>query len=309
MRIKTIYIMLLGLLSLSYAGGNGGFGGAFLRVGLGARAISMGNAQVATADNGFGFYYNPAAAPYLEKFSANISYDFLSLDRRYAFIGISSPRKPNGGLSLGLIYSGVGDIQGYNSNGEKTEKIKHGLYAIYFSVGLMIKPNRLSIGISAKYLREDLSDPDFNYDGKGFAADLGIMYKVDSHLSLGYQIKDINGKLKSNTNEIFERGMEKDNEFPVSHRIGFYYHTPLDWIRAAYDFEWSTAGQEKNHLGFEFVGPGVAGRIGYDSNHFTFGGGLEFDRFKKFHATLNYAFVSSVIDEGSSHIFSWEFTF
>lgn len=304
----TVLIMSI-FIKPVFAEGNGGYAGAYLRIGLGARAIAMGNAQVATANHGFGFYYNPAALPYLQKLSANFSYNFLSLDRRFAYVGLSTPIKPQAGFSIGWIYSGVGDLKSYDSRGVETGSIDHGQHAIYFSFGKMIMPDRLSVGISAKYLREGISDPDFDYHGKGFGIDLGALFRVNSDLTLGFQIKDLNGKLKSNTNKIFERGIDRDNEFPVSSRLGIYYITPYPWARVAYDFEWSTAGEEKNHFGLEFVIPGVAGRIGYDNDHFTFGGGLEIDQYLKIKAILNYAFVASVVDEGSSHIFTWQFSF
>jgi len=308
--VRIIFIILTwGLIFQVYAEGNGGYSGAFLRVGLGARGIAMGNAQVATADHGFGFYYNPAAQPYLEKFSANFSYSFLSLDRRFSFVGLSSPLKPQGGVSLGWIYSGVKDIQGYDSRGIATDNINHGIHAIYFSFGIFVVPQRLSVGINAKYLREDLSDPDFDYDGSGFGADLGILAKVTRDLSVGYLLKDLNASLQSNTNNIFERGIEKENNFPITHRLGLFYDAPVRWIHAAYDFEWSHAGEVKNHLGLEFTVPGVAARIGYDADHFTLGGGLEIDRFARVKAILDYAFVTSVIDEGVSHVFSWQLAF
>jgi hypothetical protein len=309
MRLVLVTLFLLGNIFSTFAEGNGGYSGAFLRLGLGARAIAMGNAQVGTAEDGFGFFYNAAALPLLEKISANLSYSFLSLDRRFSYVGISLPLKPQAGFSLGWIYSGVGDIVSYNSRGEQSGEIDHGLHAVYFSFGLSIIPNRLTAGISAKYLLENLSDPEIDYDGKGFGADLAVMLKATRSLSIGYQIKDINGKLKSNTNNIFERGLEKENKFPISHRLGFHYVTPVSWARIAYDFEWSTAGEEKNHFGIEFLSSGVAGRLGYDNDHLTVGAGLEIDRFFGIKAILDYAFVDSVIDEGTTHVFSWQFAF
>jgi len=308
--VRFYFMMLILAFTFQlHAEGNGGYSGAFLRIGLGARGIAMGNAQVAAADHGFGFFYNPAALPYLEKFSANFSYSFLSLDRRFNFVGLSSPLKPQGGLSLGWVYSGVKDIQGYDSRGFATDNISHGIHAIYFSFGIFILPDRLSAGINAKYLREDLSDPDFDYNGSGFGGDLALLAKVTKDFSVGYLVKDLNAGLKSNTNNIFERGIEKENKFPVTHRLGFFYNAPIPWIHLAYDFEWSHAGEEKNHLGLEFTVPGVAARIGYDDNHFTLGGGLEIDRFNRVKAILDYAFVTSVIDEGVSHVFSWQLAF
>jgi len=311
--MKKIWLVLLILgcaISLQ-AEGNGGFAGSFLRIGLGARGMAMGNAQVASAGHGFGFYYNPAGLPFLEKRSANFSYSFMSLDRRFYFVGLSTPLRPRGGFAIGWIYSGVGNIQGYDSRGVETGEINHGLHAIYFSFGVGIIPGRLTAGISAKYLIENISDEgdNYSYKGTGVGADLGLMFQATSFLTIGYQLKDLNGRLRSNTGSIFERGMTLDNDFPLSNKLGFYLITPWKWARLAYDFEWSDAGEEKNHLGLEFVIPAASLRLGYDNNHFTFGGGLNISSHFGVKTILNYAFINSVVDEGVSHIFSWQFAF
>lgn len=306
-----IILILLGFIGGLQAGGNGGYAGGFLRIGLGARGMAMGNAQVADPRGGFGFYYNPAGLPRLQKLSANFSYSALSLDRRFNYVGISTPLKPNAGLALGWIYSGVGDIEGYNSVGEKTGAINHGLHAIYFSFGAEIVPKRLWLGVSAKYLLEKLSDAEGSYDysGNGFGADLGVLARITDWLTVGYQMKDVNAKLKSNTDKIYDRGMNLDNAFPLSNRAGIYYRTPLKWAHLLYDFEWSDAGENKHHLGLEMETRGAAGRIGYDNDHWTFGGGLDIRTGLGIRAVLNYAFVTSVVDEGVSHVFTWEFAF
>jgi hypothetical protein len=304
------YVFIFGTFCHLWAA-NGGYSGAFLRIGLGARGIGMGNAQVAMPCDGFGFYYNAAGLPYLENKSANFSYNFLSLDRRFNFIGFSTPLKPAAGLSIGWIYSGVGNITGYNSIGQETGTIEQGLHAIYLSFGIFVIPNTLSIGISGKFLIERISDQEdsFNYKGNGFGADIGVLFRATSWLFIGYQLKDVNAKLKSNTDDIYERGMDLDNAFPITNRIGLSFRTPLQWARLAYDFEWSDSGDEKHHIGLEFLNPLAAARVGFDANHLTFGGGLNFTTGLGINGSLNYAFVNSVIDEGVSHIFTWELRF
>ena len=311
MRKFSIFFLILGMMGTLLAEGNGGYAGAFLRMGLGARGIAMGNAQTAAPPDGFGFFYNPASLPELRSMSANFTYSFLSLDRKMNYVGISTPLKPNAGFSLGWIFSGVGDIQGYNSIGEQTGKINHGYHAIYFSFGAQIIPNRLSIGVNAKYLKESISDEEGSYDygGSGFGGDLGVLFRVREGLYLGYLMKDVNAKLKSNTNDIFEQGMTLDNQFPLTNVAGIYFQTPWKFLRLAYDFEWSTAGTEKHHAGVEFAIPQAAARFGYDHNHWTLGGGLNIHTAFGMTAILNYAFVSSVVDEGASHIFTWELAF
>ena len=323
---KKLFLILFLLISTSailHAEGNGGFAGAFLRIGLGARALAMGNAQVANPENGYGGYYNAAGLPYLPKKTFSISYSSMSLDRRFNYVGLATPLPPFGGVSAGWIYSGVTNIRAYDSRGEDVGGLDHGLHAIYLSFGFKIlamlqqsgqfkglPSDLISIGISMKYLREGLDDnEEFKYSGKGFGADLGILIKPHKEFAFGYQLKDLNAKLESNTNDIFERGSTLENKFPITQKLGIFYHTPLDWACVAYDFEWSDAGEEKHHFGAELVSKIASGRLGYDNDHFTFGGGLEFRMIKRVYMMLDYAFLDDVEDEGVSHVFSWQFLF
>lgn len=322
-QLSIAFLMVIFFAVNIHAEGNGGFSGSFLRVGLGARALAMGNAQVATANHGYGIYYNPAALPNLEKRSFSISYSNMSLDRKFNFIGFSLPLPPFAGASVGWINSGVGDLRAYNSNGEDVGEINHGLNAIYAGfalkiIGLTQKDNQLanlspdlvSIGVAVKILFENLDDnADFKYKGGGFGIDLGLLLRPHKRLALGYQLKDINASLSSNTNDLFERGSDLDNNFPLTQKAGLFYRTPLNWLGVAYDFEWSNKGENKHHLGAELSSSIAHGRLGYDNDHFTIGGGLEFRAYKSFYMTLDYAFVDDVIDEGVSHVFSWQFLF
>ena len=319
-------MMLLCILGLGEgvrAEGNGGFAGSYLRIGLGAPAKAMGNAQVAVAADGFSNFYNPAVLPFLKNPVAGLSYSFMSLDRRFNYVGYARALPPRGGFAVGWIYSGVGNIRAYNSRGEDVGEILHGLHAVYFSFGMKLPTpfdrdrtgdgsglQVLSFGISLKLLYERIGDgADFNYSGKGAGMDLGVLVHPWETLWFGYQIRDINSKLKSNTNNIFERGSTLDNRFPLIQKIGVAWQTPLSWLKVAYDFEWSTAGQEKHHWGLQAAGQGLAARAGWDDGRLTLGGGMQVRVYKSVRVLLDYAFVDDVVGEGVSHVFSWQFVF
>jgi hypothetical protein len=139
--------------------------------------------------------------------------------------------------------------------------------------------------------------------------DIGILYKINEDLMLGAMVKDVNSKFKASTDKIFELGGTTIDKFPVTGKIGAFYTTPLEWLRAAYDFEWSDKGLKKHHIGFEAIhGKNLALRIGLNGDNLVFGGGLDFEIFKTT-SYLDYAFVPSIVDEGSSHIFSWQIMF
>ena len=307
---KYIIIGLIVLPIILFASENGGYAGSFLRMGLGARSIAMGNTGVAHPLNAYTTFYNPALLATAEEYLVGLSYSFLSLDRRYEFISFSMKVPPGAGFSIGWIESGVGGLESYNSIGEPTGKIYQSANAIYFSFGRSFS-ERLSVGVSLKILFEFINDgtEEFDYSSSGVGFDIGANYKINNDLMLGLLVKDINSKFKANTDKLFERGGTTIDKFPVTYKFGAFYQTQLHWLKAAYDFEWSDKGLKKHHLGFEALyGKNIALRLGFNGDKIVFGGGLDFTIFDTV-SYLDYAFVPSVIDEGSSHIFSWQVMF
>jgi len=293
-----------------FASENGGYAGSFLRMGLGARAISMGNTGVAHPTNAYSAYYNPALFGLVEDHLVGLSYSFLSLDRRFEYVSFSMKVPPGAGFSIGWIESGVGDLKSYNSIGEMTGDINHSANAVYFSFGRQFS-ERLSVGISLKILFEFINDgtDEFDYSSNGVGLDLGVLYKINDQLMLGGLIMDLNSKFKANTDKLFERGGTTIDNYPITYKIGAFYQTPLQWLKAAYDFEWSNKGLKKHHLGFEAIyGKNLSIRLGLNGENIVFGAGLDFTIVKTL-SYLDYAFVPSIVDEGSSHIFSWQIMF
>jgi len=76
------------------AGSNAGMAGAFLRMGLGARALALGDVGVAIPGDGYGLYYNPATLPYLKERALLTTYTYLALDRHLNFVGFALPLHP-----------------------------------------------------------------------------------------------------------------------------------------------------------------------------------------------------------------------
>ena len=305
-----LFLMICIFLSHSYAGKNGGYAGSYLRMGLGARSIAMGNTGIAHPINAYSAFYNPAAFADMENRMIGLSYSFLSLDRRFEYISFSMQVPPSAGFSIGWIESGVGDLKSYNSIGQETGDINHSANAVYFSFGRRFF-ERLSIGVSIKILFEFINDgtDQFDYSANGVGIDFGIIYRLRDYLNLAYQIRDISSKFKANTEKIFERGGTTIDRFPLIHKVGLFYRTPLTWLNIAYEFEWSNKAAYKNHIGLEALsGKNLALRIGLNGSNLTFGAGMDF-KILMIESFLDYAFLPSVVDEGSSHVFSWQLAF
>ncbi len=298
------------IFSQIYAENNGGYAGAFLRMGLGARSISMGNTGIAGKPNAYGAHYNPAIFGFMEGKMVGLSHSFLSLDRHVNYISFSMKVPPGAGFSIGWIESGVSDLYSYNSIGQNTGDINQTANAVYFSFGRAFT-EKLSVGVSIKILWEMINDgtDEFDYSANGVGFDFGVIYKLTEDLILAYQMRDIKSKFKANTEKIFQHGGTTIDQFPVLNKIGASYNTPLEWIKANYEFEWSDKEAYKHHIGAEALwGQNLAIRMGLNDWNFTFGAGMDFNLLGTM-SFLDYAFVPSFVDEGSSHIFSWQISF
>jgi hypothetical protein len=293
-----------------FAGSNGGYAGAYTRTGLGARAIAMGNTGTAGAFGAYANYYNPALIGDIQEKTVGLAYNFMSLDRHQSYISYAMKVPPGAGFSLGWLESGVGDLQSYNSIGDQTGAINHSANMVLFSFGRTFS-SKISAGVSIKILFEYINDgtDEFDYTSQGVGIDFGLLYRYDDNLQFGYLVRDMNAKLKANTDKIFERGGTTIDKFPLIQRLGVSYRTPVSWLRTAYDFEWSDKSDYKHHFGVEAVnGKNLALRAGWNDGTLTFGAGMDFG-FLGTTSLLDYAFVPSVIDEGSSHLFAWQIKF
>ena len=137
----TSLLAILGIAVPLYAGTNAGLAGAFLRLGLGARALAMGDVGVALPASGYGIYYNPASLPHLERMTLLTSYSLLPLDRQLNFVGFAAPLHPlagrageamNAGVGLGWIGANSGDIDARDNDGNQIGTFSNSENAFYF---------------------------------------------------------------------------------------------------------------------------------------------------------------------------------
>jgi hypothetical protein len=287
--------------------GNGGYAGAFLRFGIGARQLAMGNSFVAVADDGFSAFYNSAGLSFLEYKQFISNYSFMTLDRSLNYIGFAMPLKPTAGFSIGWLNADVDEIDGRDFDGNPTGNFSSSENAFYFSFSNKLLSN-FSFGIGGKVLLHTLPET----SAKGFGFDAGIIYKPFNNFSVGLQLKDILTKLTWNTQSVYEKGSTTVDEFPMISKLGIAYK--YDWLivsiegEQGYHSNKKYQSERKFRIGAEASAKGVALRAGLDNLNFTLGAGLEFSIWK-FKSKLDYAFLLGEVDEGSSNIFSWIFVF
>lgn len=317
----TKYVLLITILfALKTQADDGILAGAFLRMGIGARAMGMGGAFTGLANGPEASYYNPGAVPFLKKRQVMASYRFLSLDRHFNYIGFAQNIKPkvdpdsdeqpfNGGLALSWIYAGVDNIDGRALNGEHIGDFSNSEHAFSLSFGLS-PIDLIGVGITAKVLYNrfpKVKDDDSAMSDFSFGMDLGIMVKPLPFVSLGFMIKDLNAKYDWNTDRVWEKDIDKIDRFPKTYRGGIAVNYPYEWLLFAFDIEKNNEQDAKYFIGFEALPmPQIALRAGLNNGSFAGGAGYQFKVFNR-QVQIQYALVTKKYDVASEHVFSWMF--
>ena len=295
----------LGLLSgRAAAQGDGGYAGAFLRMGLGARAVGLGNAFVALADDAYAGFYNPAGLPSLDRRQIALSHSFLSLDRTVNFVGYAQSLPPSAGLSLGWLRAGTDRIDGRDFSGEHFGFLSETMNAFMFSFAVGLHP-RIAAGLTLKLLEHRLPDA----KATDIAFDFGVILEVTEALRLGAQLKDYQGGFTWDTREVYERGSTTVDEIPVTGRVGASLGI-ASHVTLAADLEFNETQEERIHAGVEFGQRSFyVLRGGVDDGRLSFGGTLYFDISGATEVALHYTLLADEAGEGETHIFSWLFQF
>ncbi len=286
------------------AQGDGGYAGAALCMGLGARAVGLGNAFVGLADDAYAGYYNPAALPWLSSRQIALTYSFLTLDRVVQYVGYAQNLPPTAGISIGWLRAGTDEIDGRDFSGEHTEFISEAFDVFSFSFAIRPHP-KIAAGLTIKLLQHDLTET----KATDVAFDLGLMLRLTESIRLGAQLKDYQGSLTWDTQNVYARGSTTVDDIPVIARLGASW-TVADMVTFAADAEFNEKQQERIHVGAELRrNSSYAIRAGMDDSRPSIGAGLYFDIFGGADAVLDYTLLGGLVGEGETHLFSWLFLF
>ncbi|NIA28543.1 MAG: PorV/PorQ family protein [Actinobacteria bacterium] len=274
----------------------------FLKIGVGARAVSMGGAYVAVANDGTAMMWNPAGLVQIGKNELVVSHLDWLVDVNYEYLGY---------VHQWTDYLAVGAFVGYLHLADMPVTTEYHPYGNgeYFSYNDMVSgittsikmTDRFSFGITLKYVREDLAD--LVMDGMMF--DLGTYYwtgyktlriaasmrNFGTDLRPGgtYTRRQASGETKSNYESfspptIFTLGVAMD-----------VYHSGHHVFTAAMQMNHPMDDQENFVIGSEYRYRGMfALRGGYlsnmDENKWTFGGGAKISLYGKI-LKLDYSYA------------------
>jgi hypothetical protein len=151
-------------------------GAQFLKIGVSARAVGMGDAFIGVANDASALYYNPAGIAALENREVIATHIQYPADIQYEFVGITWPTPQwYGAVGLAAYWLHTGDmLKTTQENPRGTgETFTAADMALGLSYGASLT-DHLSIGLTFKYLNQLLETE----RAMGWAADAGIFYQT-----------------------------------------------------------------------------------------------------------------------------------
>jgi long-subunit fatty acid transport protein len=231
LRTLVVAAITFGAMNAGFAADGAGQAGAYLKMGVGARALGMGSAFTAVANDSTAAFWNPAGLAKLKRSEGSFMHANLTLDREYNFFNYAhvlndkNTGESKGVVALSHIRFGVDGIPETrvdnlgnpitDANGfikiygyfEDTETNTFASYARAFG-------KRFYAGANLKYLKHEL----YTNKADTWGMDLGFMYDVDDKTTLGLSFRDLGENLKWNTASGAKDKVPMTTTFGVSHQ-------------------------------------------------------------------------------------------
>ncbi len=295
MNSRYVSLAVLILISRSFVLGQAGQSGlSFLKLGVGARSLAMGEAAVASSNDPSAMYYNPAGLRFAKNTQVLIMHKEWIQGTQTEFLAASFPL---GSLSAGVSIdaTSVPDIEIRQRPGPAEGLFSARNAAISASAAYGIDTS-VTIGLTLKYLYEKI----FVDEAFGIGVDAGAAYVSPWNITFGLSLTNV-GSMRKLRNEA--------SKLPTTIRFGAARAEAVSSLDGIVTFAADIVSilPEKNThllLGFEFsyretfaIRAGFMS--GYESRNLTAGAGIRYDIFK-----LDYAFVPLRLDLGTTHTFS-----
>ncbi|MDD2634635.1 MAG: PorV/PorQ family protein [Bacteroidales bacterium] len=315
LKTKVIIIIIFAANSL-FAQVAPKYSNEFLAIGVGGRALGMGNSVVASVNDISSVYWNPAGLTKLEKqieIGAMHSEYFAGI-AKFDFIGASYKIDKQSAVGLSMIRFGVDDIPNtldlIDSDGniryDRISSFSVADYAFLFSYARILPIDGLSVGGNVKLIRRNAGD---FANAWGFGFDIAAMYDI-KNWHFGANLRDatstfnawrfsqdlLRDVFEATGNEVPENGLEltlprlilgAGYNFNISEKFNLYTEIGLN----------TTSDGKRNTLlktNLVSVDPSMGIEIGYSDIVFARAGVNNFQQIPEFDGTNDFSWQPNI---------------
>lgn len=229
MRVRSLAVAALCILSTTVHAQFRKYSNEFLNIGVGARGLAMGSAQVASVNDGTAGYWNPAGLNGVkDNPSANVMHaEYFSGIGKYDYASLAFPMAGNRRtLGLTAIRFGVDDIPNTlflvepdgTINYNNIRSFSSADYAFLVSLGQQFRKSdkrNMSVGVNAKVIHRSVGT---FAKAWGFGLDAGVQFQANKW-KFGFAGRDITTTFNTWSFTFTEREKEAlyltNNDIPV----------------------------------------------------------------------------------------------
>lgn len=217
-------LALIGSSGTSY-GSSGTEGAAFLDIPVGGGPASLGSAYTALAMDAYAPTWNPAGLALIDgkelagqhlSYLESMNYEYISYVHPLSD-GKDSPVRR--GIGFSAQYLGSGDIPATDATGASLGDFTSHWGAYNFSYGQSLS-DRLSVGLTGKWINAKIDDVSAN----AYGADFGAFYRISDKINAAFTAKNFGTKLKF---------LSEGDPLPMAFHAGASYEPTSHWTLAS----------------------------------------------------------------------------
>ncbi len=181
----------------------------FLKIGVGAKGMGMGESQVAATNDIYASFWNPAGLVRLQRPGLALMHNEWFAGINHEYVGFALPLTTNDIIGLSANFLSFGELQGRDQEGNETTVFRP--YDLAMVLSYARKIGSIAFGVNAKYLREQIADE----NGTGMAFDFGGLYTfTQTPVSIGFNAQNVGPRVQY---------VEDAFELPFTLRLGAAY--------------------------------------------------------------------------------------